>query len=497
MVSESGITQREWAKQYGPVVRVVGPVGIERVMFLRPEALQKVMVKDWLDYPRPDFMRKVLGSVTGYGLLTVTGDEHRQMRKAMNPAFSIPNLTAQTDMYYDAIQGLVEIFASHTDQKEGKIIPVYEWMSKVTLDIICETAFGYRTDSLHNPHNELAEAYEHLVNLQSGTNLVKFISTIIIPGMPRFIQSELAYRYRTIFSYLPLLAPLATLVDSMHTIKRVSAKMVQDKIKESIESGVVDGDSELSGKKDIMSILVRARTREVGDGYKMSDEAMMAQVLTFLGAGHETTASGLAWVCKASLSSLSTVICLLTFYPSADVMVVSERPVSQARLRAEVTPVHTQNPRMDYKTLRDLQWLDCVVMESLRVMPPVPLTLRESGKSDYIDGYYVPKGTLFWIPIRVINTWTELWGEDAEAFRPDRWLNLPKNYNSTFSTFPFIAGPHACIGKTMAIIEMKAVLAALIANFIFEPAYDGQEAQPTTAITMKPADGMPLKVKRI
>ncbi|KIK58649.1 hypothetical protein GYMLUDRAFT_694295, partial [Collybiopsis luxurians FD-317 M1] len=137
-------------------------------MFLRPEALHKIMVKDWLDYPRPNFMRKVLGHVTGYGLLTVTGDEHRQMRKAMNPVFSTPNLMAQTDMYYDAIQGLVDIFAVQADQKEGKIIQVYEWMSKVTLDIICEAAFGYCTDSLHNPHNELAEAYEHLVNLQSG-----------------------------------------------------------------------------------------------------------------------------------------------------------------------------------------------------------------------------------------------------------------------------------------------------------------------------------------
>ncbi|KIK58654.1 hypothetical protein GYMLUDRAFT_694329 [Collybiopsis luxurians FD-317 M1] len=475
MSSESGIAQREWAKQYGAVVRVVGPVGIERVMFLRPEALHKIMVKDWLDYPRPDFMRKVLGHVTGYGLLTVTGDDHRQMRKAMNPAFSIPNLMAQTDMYYEAIQGLVDIFAAQADQKEGKIIQVYEWMSKVTLDIICETAFGYRTDSLHNPHNELAEAYEHLVNLQSGTNLVKFIGTVIIPGMPRFLQTEFAYRHRNIFSYVSPLAPLTTVLDSMHTIKRVSTQMVQDKIKESIESGMVEGDSELSGKKDIMSILIRARMREVGDGYKMSDEAMMAQVLTFLGAGHETTASGLAWT----------------------LWLLSKDIASQEKLRAEITPFYAQNPRLDYKTLRDLQWLDCVVMESLRVMPPVPLTLRESGKSDYIDGTFIPKGTLFWIPIRVINTWKEVWGDDAEEFRPDRWLNLPKDYNSTFSTFSFIAGPHACIGKTMAIVEMKAVLAALIANFTFEPAFEGQQAQPTTAITMKPADGMPLRVKRI
>lgn len=50
--NEVGIPQREWVKQYGPIIRIVGPVGIERVMFLKPEALHQIMVKDWLDYPR-------------------------------------------------------------------------------------------------------------------------------------------------------------------------------------------------------------------------------------------------------------------------------------------------------------------------------------------------------------------------------------------------------------------------------------------------------------
>ena len=94
--------------------------------------------------------------------------------------------------------------------------------------------------------------------------------------------------------------------------------MLSEKMRESLDSGIAEGDSELHGKKDIMSILVRARISETEGQYKMSDEAMMNQVLTFLGAGHETTgryyllplflvsgltctlmitlASGLAWV---------------------------------------------------------------------------------------------------------------------------------------------------------------------------------------------------------
>lgn len=120
-------------------------------------------------------------------------------------------------------------------------------------------------------------------------------------------------------------------------------------------------------------------------------------------------------------------------------------------------------------------------MESLRVYPPVPMTIRKAGKSDHIEGVFVPKGTLLYIPIRVINTHAGFWGADAEAFRPERWTDPPAGAH-TFQSF--IIGPHHCIGRTMAIVEMKAVLALVIAHFAFEPAYEGQVAHPTAAVTM-------------
>lgn len=472
LMSESCIPKREWVKQYGPIVRIPGAFGTELLLFMKPEALQQILVKDWLDYPRPGYLKHILRIISGDGLLTVTGDEHKQMRKAMSSAFSIPNLIAQTDMYYKSIDGLLEIMHSEMDQEknsgEGKQFLMYEWMSKVTLDIICETAFGYKVDTLHDPHNELAEAFEQLIGLQSGLNLGKLIMYTLIPGGPKLITSEWAYNHRHWFP-----TPLREVIDSMYRIKRVSEAILREKMQ---DTAVVASD--MDTKRDIMSLLVRARKADLDKDkgvYAMSDQAMRDQVLTFLGAGHETTASGLSWT----------------------LWLLANDKESQDRLRAEVAPLFVKNPHMDYRTLKDLQWLDCVVMESLRVMPPVPLTIRVADKTDYIDGVLVPKGTALVIPIRVVNTWKEIWGEDAEEFSPKRWLALPKDYHPTFSLLAFIAGPHACIGKTMAIIEMKAVLAALIANFSFEPAYEGQVAKPASAITMKPTDRMPLRVRRV
>ncbi|TDL17333.1 cytochrome P450 [Rickenella mellea] len=473
--SKPGVVHSKWAKEHGPTVRVVGPFGMEKMMYMNPEALHKILVSDWVEYPRPEFMRRVLGVTAGWGLLTTTGDEHRQMRKAMNPAFSIANLTAQTDMYYEPIYGLLDILRqeiqSSTDPSTGKVFHIYEWLSKATLDIICLTAFGYKTDSLHNPDNELADAYHKLIELQSMPNLVLFISLITVPGFLRLMKTEWMYEHRSWLTLIRGLSPAATLIESMHRINNVASQILSEKTSEA--SAVMSGDT--ASKRDIMSLLVQARKREVGEGYRLSDADMIEQVLTFLGAGHETTASGLAWT----------------------LWLLAEHPSVQTKLRAEVTSLISSNAKPDFRALKQMEYLDAVIMESLRVLPPVPMTLRKAGKSDFVDGVFVPKGTLLYIAISVVNKFKGFWGDDAEDFRPERWFDLPKCYNQHFSLLTFIAGPHHCIGRTMAITEMKAVVAILIANLHFEPAFDGQIIQPTAAVTMKPDDNLPLRVRLV
>ncbi|KAF8906184.1 cytochrome P450 [Mucidula mucida] len=472
--NEAGIPQREWVKTHGPVVRVVGPVGIERVIFTSQEALSKILVNS-VDYPRPGFMRNLLGTITGFGLLTSEGKEHRQMRRAVNPAFGLQQLIRQVDMYYEPIESLIDIVKSQIDAEvkpgNGKVFLMYEWVGKVTLDIICSTAFGYSTDSLRNPHNELAQAYAGLVNVHSGRKLAIGLAIHALPGATRLFASEWMYRRRWILRQIPFLKFTETMMDCMRRIKAVSAKLLVQKIS---DASTV---SDIESKKDIMSILLRARMsggEKDNDGYMLSDQAMMSQVLTFLAAGHETTASGVSWT----------------------LWLLASNPEAQTKLRQEVKPVFEQlNGRPDYKALKDMQWLDAVVMESLRILPPVPMTIRCANKTDYIDGTLIPKGTLLYIPIRVVNTLTTVWGEDAEEFNPMRWMDPGMVGKGRMLTF--LEGPHGCIGKTMAVMEMKAIIGALIAKFEFTPGVEGQVAVPIAAATMKPKDSMPLRVRRV
>ncbi|KAJ7915751.1 cytochrome P450 [Mycena leptocephala] len=402
-------------------------IGQECLVFLSPEALEQIMVKDWLEYPRPQFLRDILGMTAGNGLFTITGDAHKKLRKAINPAFSIPNLITP---YFTKIHRLVEILKGQikgeVDPEAGKVFQMYRFMGKVALDIICDTAFGYKTDCLHNPANELAVAFEQLLDLQSGEDMARLVAGISIPGVAHLLASDWLYRHRTLVGKIPTLRNVELLIDSMH-LRAHKAELDANPVAE-----------------------------------VMSDKAIVDQVLNILITGHEPVALGLTWT----------------------LWLLANDPESQRRLREEVTPVYAANPRLDYRTLKSLEWLDCVVNESLRVLPPVPQTVRIAEKTDSIEG----------VLIRVINTWKPVWGEDAEEFHPARWLNLPEAYNPTFSQFSFITGPQGCFGKTMAVSEMKAVLAALIANFEFAPAYAGQVAHPTAALSMRPDDNMPLRV---
>ncbi|KIL62982.1 hypothetical protein M378DRAFT_128247 [Amanita muscaria Koide BX008] len=473
---ESGKTVREWTKKYGSTLRIAGPFSADHMITIEPEYLEKILGKDAQNYAKPDHLCKVLESMFGYGLLAVAGSEHRLMRKAMNPAFSMAILTSQAHLHYEVTDGLVKLFeeqiTSSPNPSEGKVMPIYEWMSKATLDIICLTGFGYKADSVHNPHNVLADAYSLRSVAQSGPNLAKLLYLTLIPGAMTLMRSSWMYRHRHWLNYTQYAEYFRILVESNHTIAEISKELLKEKINDS----VTVADSE--GKRDIMSILVRARKADLekdSSTYSMSDEAMLDQVLTFLGAGHTATAIA----CTAALWSLAN------------------DQESQTKLREEVTPVLNDNPHPDYRTLKGLQWLDCVVNETLRIFPPIPMDERVALKTDYLGDVLVPEGTVIYLPLSVINTNKKVWGEDAEEFKPSRWLNLPKAYNPNYSSLTFLTGPHACIGKTMAVMEIRSMVAFMIANFTFEPAYEGQVAKLRGGISMNFLDGMPLRVKRV
>jgi cytochrome P450 len=184
---------------------------------------------------------------------------------------------------------------------------------------------------------------------------------------------------------------------------------------------------------------------------------------------------------------------------------LASHPDVQDKLRADLGALMLANARPTYTQLKTVAYLECVIKEALRLFPPIPTSFRQAAEDDWVDGVFVPKGTLLYIGIRVLNTWEEYWGADAGAFRPERWAagakHPPHRGADEFAFQTFYAGPHSCLGKTMAMMEMSSAISSvvcflsrdarligprrvLIHNFSFSLAYPGQQARPTTGVTM-------------
>lgn len=145
-----------------------------------------------------------------------------------------------------------------------------------------------------------------------------------------------------------------------------------------------------------------------------------------------------------------------------------------------------------------MPFLAAVCNETLRLYPSAPNTVREAVVPTTVGGISIAKGTSVSIPPWAINRSRVLWGANAAEFIPDRWLQGPNaatgGAQSPFAYVTFLHGPRSCIGKSFAQLEMKCLLAPLVARFRFEPAYVGQTVEMAGFVTIKPKGGLRLRV---
>jgi len=288
-------------------------------------------------------------------------------------------------------------------------------------------------------------------------------------------------------------------------MRRIAVHLLQEQKNRVLgEKGEVDDvvqkDMEDLKGRDLLSVLVKANTdKTIPEYQRMPDEDVLAQVPTFLVAGHETTSTETMW-------------CLYTLAQHKDV---------QSKLREELQSLPTETPTMD--ELSSLTYLDAVVRETLRVHAAVPSTIRVAMRDDVIplnkpfvdakgkthDSIRIKAGEGIFIPIIAMNRSKEIWGEDAAEFNPDRWSHLPEAANTIPGVWgnlmTFLGGVRACIGYRFALIEMKALLFTLVRSFEFDVAIPPSEIVKRSMVVARPylkseKDGkaqMPLLVKLV
>ncbi|KAJ7105085.1 cytochrome P450 [Mycena crocata] len=459
----SGLIER-WIQQYGNTIRIHRILGKCDLLTTDTKAIQHMLANTAI-YQKSDAAREALARIVGPGILVVEDEDHKRQRKIMNPAFGTTEVRALTDIFvYKSIE-LRDIWIEQAAQSGGIArVEALGMLSKTSLDIIGLAGFNYDIHALAADDDaapdELIEAFERLCSLQTGIS----ISRIMRQQFP-------------ILRHIPTKADrIAT--ESQAQMMRIGRRILQDSKQEAEEGGTFDG----GRGRDLLSLLVRANTaKDISDRQRLSEEDVLAQVPTFLVAGHETTSTAVAWALLA----------------------LTQNTAAQGRLREELLAVSTDQPTLD--ELDSLPYMDCVVRETLRLHCPVTDINRIALQDDvvpldtpYIDTHgvarqtlQIKKGQMIFIPITSVNRDVTIWGPDAMEFKPERWENdtpvskpIPGIYSHMMT---FISGPRSCIGFRFALAEIKALLFTLIRAFEFELAVPRAEiGQKDTGIVIRP-----------
>jgi cytochrome P450 len=333
------------------------------------------------------------------------------------------------------------------DPNKSNVVDMHEWASRVTLDIIGLAGMGQDFNAIQDPNSLLAQTYRTIFSSAQRGRLLHIAALLVPQWLNRIVSPKRHAEYE----------------EALATIKRVTHNLVQSKRAE-----LVNGHKK---GLDIISVAIES------GGF--SNEELVNQMMTFLAAGHETTASAMTWA-----------IYLLCRYPEAQRKVREELLASRSVINNPAMPISSME-------MARLPYLNAVLNETLRLFPSIPLSVREAESNQIIQGHFIPKGTTVIICPWAINTSKALWGEDALDFIPERWLGGGKANNggavSNYANATFFHGPRSCVGKDFARGEFVCLMAALISRFEIE----SEDKTPKIHggfVSASPVGGMEVKL---
>jgi cytochrome P450 len=246
-----------------------------------------------------------------------------------------------------------------------------------------------------------------------------------------------------------------------------SMRIAQRQLRGAVATLVAERRAKPTATDDLLQRLMGAKNPETGA--PMSDALLIDNLLTFLMAGHETTAKALTWTLH----------------------LLARAPQWAQRIREEVRDV-TAGRAVRPEDVDALRITTQVLKESMRLFPPAPIISRRALAATELAGRSIPAGTQIIIPIYAIQRHRRYWA-DPDRFDPTRFTPENEANISRYHYMPFGAGPRICIGMAFAMIEAVAILATLVRAAGFASARDA-EPEAVSRVTLRPAGGMPLKV---
>lgn len=400
-----------------PFALINDPALIRHIFVERADAL----VKEQLS-------QKILRYALRDGMLTAEGDVWRKSRRAIAPMFSPRHVAGFGEAMVNTTERFVDELRAGPQQVD--LAPA---MSKLAFLILSETLFSGEINS--EGEQILADTALFLEKLGQPDPLDLMNAPDWLPRVTRMRGHSSSGRLRSI------------------------VRAAAEARREAIEAGRDVPD-------DFLTLLLRAGEDE---RTRLTLDEIEDNVLTFVAAGHETTARAVTW----------TLYCL------------AHDPEALARAQGECDALDTDLPAREWS--RALPWTMACFEEAMRLFPPAAVIIRELQEDVHFNGYHIEKGRNAYISQWVLHRHQNLWDE-PNAFVPARMFGEARGEIDRFAYLPFGLGPRVCIGASFAMQEAAVMLALLVRAFSFT--YAGMEMpKPVMRITVQPDNGMPMRLR--
>jgi cytochrome P450 len=407
-----GFRERAMAERDLVRIKLLGPGDVYHLR--HPDHFERVLLSDRDRFRKSEDFRIAFGG----GLVAVEGETWRRQRDVLQPLFT-------RDSLLDYADGMVDQIRRRCRQWEPDTrIGLAGEASDLTLDVLFATLFG--RELALDGDEEIRTAADRLQHWFSPTSY----------PLPTWVPTPARRRFKR----------------GKRRLQSVATRL--------LDAAADEPPTTPTEADDLLSLLVGLRESGV-ESEALRDDRLRDQVVTMIFAGHDTTATAIAFA----------------FYALAT------NPDARARFHAEVDALDGR------PTVDDLDALDVterVVTETLRLFPPVYTIPREATADVAIDGYRIPAGAQTWLTVDRVHRDPRFY-DDPSAFRPERWATDLRERLPDFAYVPFGGGPRSCIGRQFAMMEAQLALATIGRQYHLEwPGDDDPPRQMGMTTRMQP-----------
>ncbi|POM73887.1 Cytochrome p450, partial [Phytophthora palmivora] len=434
----------------------------DMIFIAKPEHIEQVLKTQFDNFPKSQHIHDVFFDLLGDGIVTTNGETWKRQRRVLVNLFSARALREHmTPISQKYVVKLRKIFEDAVTSKEP--MDAFGLMHRYTLDVFAEIGFGTEMKLLEGSYEPFAEAIEESQYIVSA----RFKQPDALWKIMRWLNigSEKKLRH-------------AVQVIDEHVMGIVSGAIQR---RQERHEAIKAGKEVKAADKDIVSIILDSMesNNQVVDPVEVRNIAAAALI-----AGRDTTADALGWLFH-----------MLSENPNVEGKLRSELLKHLPKLATDVEYVPT------VEEISEVHYLEATIRELLRILPAGPLIATHCVRDTvFPDGTFVPKNTDIGIAFYTTGRLTGVWGEDALEFKPERFLDTEtgeviKVSSSKFCAFS--AGPRICVGRNLAFLEMKIVIANIVSRFHLVPEPGQQKPAYSQGITLGMQTPLMMRVEPI